>query len=118
MSTLALDLWSLGASYRFRASAGIELEPELGVAGLRYAGDGQMPLTDRGGVVGLGMRVRLGSQAALVGSGRFFVMGETGTAIEGRAGIAVGPLQLSYRSVKFDAGPALEGPEVGLGFRF
>ena len=118
MSTLSLDLWSVAASYRFRVSADIELEPELGVAGLRYAGDGQMPLTDSGGVAGLVMRARLGSSAALVGSGRVFAMSETGNAIEGRVGVAVGPLQLSYRSCKFDAGPALEGPEVGLGFRF
>ena len=117
MSTLTLGVWSLSASYRIR-SGGFEIEPELGVAGLRYGGDGQMPLYETGIEMGVSGRLRIANQTNLLASGRGYSLGDTGSALEGRAGIAVGPLQVSYRYLKFEVGPALMGPEVGLGARF
>lgn len=118
MTTLTLDLWSIGASYRIRAGQRLTIEPELGVAGLRFAGDGEMPLAQLGASFGATARVEVAPGLAFVGTARYFAMGDLTTAIEGRAGIAAGPLQLSYRRVKLDTGPALEGPEVGVGLRF
>lgn len=118
MSTLTLDMWSVGASYRFRAGSRTTIEPEVGLAGLRFAGDGEMPLTKVGAAIGASARIDLVAHAAIVASARYLAMEELGTGIEGRAGIAVGPLQLSYRRLALDAGPALEGPEVGVGLRF
>lgn len=119
MSLLKLDLWSMAGTYRIQASSRLDVSPEIGIAGLKFRGDGMPPLTELGMVVGASARLRLAQSTALVGAARYYNMSNAGSAVEGRVGIAVGPLQLSYRAVSFyDAGPPLEGPEVGLGFAF
>lgn len=119
MSTLVLDLWSASATFQVQASQRVTFSPEIGVAGLRFRGDGEEPLSELGSVAGISARVRLAHGAALVGSGRVYLMTGAGSAVELRAGIATGPIQLSYRALSFyEAGPPLEGPEVGLGFTF
>lgn len=116
---LKLDLWSVAATYRLRVSDRLELDPELGIAGVGFRGDGQPMLTEVGGMAGVGVRYKVAPYTALFGAGRLFQMSGAANAIEGRAGVSVGPVQLSYRAVMFiDAGPPLEGPEVGVGFRF
>jgi len=119
MSPLKLDLWSIAGTYRIAASSRLEISPEVGVAGLTFRGDGMSPLTELGLVGGASARFRIATSTALVAAARYFKLSNAGSAVEGRAGIAVGPLQLSYRAVSFyEAGPPLEGPEVGLGFAF
>ena len=119
MSTLKLDLFSMAATYRLAVSPALEISPELGFAVTSFRGDGMQRLQEAGGVAGVSARYKLAPQLALVGAGRIYQLSGAASAVEGRAGVAVGPLQLSYRSVYFyDAGPPLEGPEVGLAFGF
>lgn len=116
---LKLDLASVALTYRFRVSPRLALDPELGVAMLAFRGDGAPMLTEQGGVVGVGARYEVAKHVSLVGAARLFQMPGNASAIEGRIGIAAGPVQLSYRRVSFvDAGPPLEGPEAGIGFSF
>lgn len=115
---LRLNLWQATVSYRFRPTGSFEIEPEFGVAGLKFWGDGLMPLTEQGPTGGISLRARIAEHTALVGGPRFYGFADAGVAIEARVGVAVGPVQVSYRYLKFDESPALEGPEAGLGFRF
>lgn len=118
MGVLTLHTWSVTASYKIKIGPRVAIEPEAGGAGLRFAGDGMPPLVEGGVVAGLRLRVGIADGTALFGVPRVYAFDGGNGAIEGRAGIAVGPLELSYRYLKYEDAPSLEGPEVGGRFVF
>lgn len=113
---LHLDVWSLTGAYRAvemgdRGNTAVWLS--AGIAG--QASDGLHVL---GATIGAEVAHNLNSAVGLEGSARVFAMQDDIRAIELRVGVAASILRLSYRVLKFNVGPALRGPEVGVALRF
>jgi hypothetical protein len=111
---LTLDLWSLGAFWRFDHDEKTSAFAEFGVAGLNN--DDQLSLTG----VQLGIRVdrQLGGELGVSGAARHFFFEDDIAANELVVGLHASVLLVSYRIVDFNVGPPLHGPEVGVRLEF
>lgn len=91
-----------------------EMWLSLGVAGLHS----NLFDNTMGGVAGIDMRHNLTRGFNLDGSARAMLYSDDLRAVEYRAGVSVSALHVGYRYLRFNVGPALEGPEIGLSVRF
>jgi hypothetical protein len=72
-----------------------------------------------GGVVGAQLSARAHDFLTLRASGRAMFFDDEIRAYEGSAGILAAKfIWMGYRALKFDVGPVIEGPELGLAFEF
>ena len=111
---LRLDLWAISAHYRALEGERSELWIEGGLGGFRTVDD----LTMVGGQGGLSVEHHLTDMLGLSAEARTYLLENRVTAQELRASFRASILYLSYRLVDFNVGPALHGPEVGLGLTF
>lgn len=91
---------------------------DAGVAGVWTVDD---PISDssvKGFTAGIRVEQPLAKHAAALVDGRALILSDDVRATEVRAGLQLGPLRLAYRVMDFNVGPALHGPEIGLGVRF
>lgn len=94
--------------------ADTELWLTLGVNGLQ---SNQFDNTIGGGV-GAEMRHQIRSGLAIDARARGMMYPDDINATELRAGVTASVLHIGYRRLKFNVGPALEGPELGISLRF
>jgi len=113
---LSLDVWSMSIAYRV-AATGPEDRTAVwlkgGLAGANSDGLGIFGL-----VVGAEVAHNVGSTVGLESSIRMFSYQDQIRALELRAGVAASIMRLSYRVLKFNVGPPLQGPEVGVSLSF
>ncbi len=113
---LHLDVWSLTGAYRalrMGKNSRTAVWLQAGLAG--QASDGLHLL---GATLGAEIAHNVNSAVGVEASARVFAMQDSIRAMEVRAGVAASVLRVSYRVLKFNVGPALRGPEVGLALRF
>jgi hypothetical protein len=113
---LSMDVWAIGFAHR-AMSMGQDDRTALwlkgGLAGARSEG-----LALLGAVVGAELAHNLSPALGVEASARYFLLQDDIRAIELRAGIAASVLRVSYRMMRFDVGPPLRGPEVGVALSF
>jgi hypothetical protein len=113
---LSMDLWSIGVAHRAVAMGKEErtaLWLKAGLAGANSDGLGLL-----GAVVGAELAHNLSPALGVETSARYFVLQDDIRALELRAGLAASVLRVSYRLLRFDVGPPLRGPEVGVALSF
>lgn len=71
-----------------------------------------------GGAVGADLRHAITGGLSVDGRARAMLFEGDISASELRAGVTASVLHLGYRYLRFNVGPALQGPEVGLSLRF
>ena len=71
-----------------------------------------------GGALGAQLRHEITGGLSIDGRARGMVFEDDISASELRAGVTASVLHLGYRYLRFNVGPALQGPEVGLSLRF
>jgi len=113
---LHLDVWSLNGQYRALKMGRFSQTAVWLNAGL--AGQSSDGLHLLGATIGAEVAHNINSAIGLETSARVFAMQDGIRAIEVRGGVAASILRLSYRVLKFNVGPALRGPEVGVAWRF
>ena len=113
---ITLDVWSLNLAYRAVATGPEERTAVWLKAGL--AGANSDGLGIFGAVVGAEVAHNFTSAVGVEGSARVFNYQDGIRALELRTGVAASFVRLSYRVLKFNVGPALRGPEVGVSLSF
>lgn len=71
-----------------------------------------------GGSLAVDGTTELGGALAVSGSARYARFQDDLTAVELTGGVHLSILRVGYRMLRFDVGPPLKGPEVGLAWRF
>jgi hypothetical protein len=115
--TLRLDVWAITGAYRaVRKSAGdsTSLWLHAGLGGASSNTDAQAI----GLVLGAEILHNLSGALGLEASARLYILQDDVRARELRAGFAASVLRVSYRSIDFNVGPPLRGPEIGLALTF
>ena len=110
---LSFNTWRVGAGYRYLVDNRAELFVEVGPTGASSEG-----LDLFGGVASVGGRIALSDAVGIDGALRGYSYTDNILAAEASAGLRLSFLRIGYRWRKFDIGPALEGPELGLSFGF
>jgi len=105
-----VDMWWLGGAWRLAHDADFSAWLEAGLAGVDN--DGVMSLT--GGALGFVLEKDLPGQLGARAAVRRFWFEDDINANEAFAAVTLSLLQVSYRVMDFNVGPALHGPEVGL----
>jgi hypothetical protein len=113
---LTMTMPALIGSVRIDDGAATRVYLQLGAVGAKTQHD---PMTDSSvaGALG-GVRVEhpVARHTQLIGEAQAMAFESSVRAYELRAGVRVGPLEASFRTLDFNVGPALYGPEVGLRF--
>jgi hypothetical protein len=112
--TIHMNVWSLSAMARVLRSGDTELWVSGGV------GETSSNQFERlmGPTVGAELEHTLTSSLRVGGSARYYVLEHDMRASELRAAVGASVLTLGYRVFRFNVGPALRGPELGLSLRF
>lgn len=111
---IRMDLWSINLAGRIARTGDTDLWIIGGVGG---ASSNEFdPLY--GPVVGLSIDHHVGGAISLQGSARLFFLDHDIDAREYRAGIKASVVTLGYRTLQFNVGPPLRGPEVGVSLSF
>lgn len=111
---LPRQLYSFAWAMRTTVLGRLELTGEVGLAGMHRIDEHLF-----GGVLGGTARIKLESPLALELSSHGYRFDADALALEGRIGIAAGPVRVSYRVIDLrDSRPPLHGPEAAVGFRF
>lgn len=115
-ATLTLDVWNLAAAYRVAKMGGEERTAIWIKGGL--AGTNTMDLFVLGAVAGAELAHNLSEAVGVTAEAKYFAMRHDISAVELRAGLALSILRISYRTLDFNTGPPLRGPEVGISLSF
>jgi hypothetical protein len=109
-----MNVWSLSAVARLLRSGDTELWVSGGV------GETSSNQFERimGATVGAELEHVLTPSLRVGGSARYYALEHDMRASELRAAVSASFLSLGYRVFRFNVGPALRGPEVGLALRF
>ncbi len=113
---LSLDVWSMSVAYRALA-AGPEERTAVWLKG-GLTGSHSEGLGIFGVVIGAELAHNVGSALGVESSARLFYYQDQIRALELRAGVAASVMRVSYRVMKFNVGPPLQGPEVGVSLSF
>jgi hypothetical protein len=113
---LSLDVWSMSVAYRALA-AGPEERTAVWLKG-GLTGSHSEGLGIFGFVIGAEVAHNVGSAVGVESSARLFYYQDLIHALELRAGVAASVMRVSYRIMKFNVGPPLQGPEVGVSLSF
>jgi hypothetical protein len=110
-----LTLWDASVRGRaLRVADATELWLSLGLSGL-HSNQFEDVL---GGAAGAEIRHHLTPALRVEGGARGMLYPDDVNAAELRAGVTASVLHAGYRYLRFNVGPALQGPEVGLSLRF
>ncbi|MBT8491913.1 MAG: hypothetical protein KJO07_02535 [Deltaproteobacteria bacterium] len=71
-----------------------------------------------GVVAGVTGRLAVANTAGLDASARGYIYNQGSSAVEMQGAVRLSVIRAGYRWLKFDVGPALHGPEIGLAFSF
>ncbi len=115
---LYVNVGALTAGWRMTGDGATRVYAEAGLAAVATIDD---PVADSrvyGVTTGLRMEHRLAAKFALLGEARVYRLQNDIRARELRVGAHVSVLRVSYRVLDFNVGPALHGPELGIGVRF
>jgi len=113
---LQLDVWSMSVAYRAMATGPGERTAvwlKGGLAGAHSDGLGIFGL-----VLGAEVAHNVSENVGIESSARVFSYQDHIRALELRTGVAASILRVSYRLLKFNVGPPLQGPEVGVSLSF
>ena len=113
---LSMDVWSMSLAHRavgFGRGERTSLWLKGGLAGAHSDGLGLF-----GAVVGAELAHNLGPSLGFETGARYFFYQDDIRAVELRAGVAASILRVSYRMLRFDVGPPLRGPEIGVALSF
>ncbi len=113
---LSMDVWSMSLAHRAVATGKgnrTALWLKGGLAGAHSDGLGLF-----GAVVGAELTHNLGPSLGFETGARYFFYQDDIRAVELRAGVAASILRVSYRLLRFDVGPPLRGPELGVALSF
>ena len=114
--TLTLTMPALVGSVRVDDGRATRVYLQLGAVGAKTQHD---PMTDSslaGGLGGVRVEHPVARRTTLIGEAQAMAFDSSVRAYVLRAGVRVGPLEASFRTLDFNVGPALYGPEVGLRF--
>ncbi len=115
-SRLTLSMPALIGSVRVDDGWATRVDFQLGIVGAKTRHD---PMTDSsvaGGVAGVRVEHVVARRTTLFGEAQAMVFDSSVRASSLRGGIRIGPLEASFRTLDFNVGPPLFGPEVGLRF--
>jgi len=114
MDSVRLDLWAGSLAGRLARAGGTEVWIEGGM--------GATTSTEYRGIVGLqgGLRVQqqIRPELELFGRARFYGLEHDVSAFEAWGGVRAWFLVAGYRSLQFNFGPPLHGPEAGVALSF
>ncbi len=113
---LTMDVWTLGFAYR-AVAAGADERTAIWLKG-GLAGASSYGLSVLGAVGGAELAHNVSSTLGLHSSARLFAYQDGIRGVELRTGFAASIVRVSYRVLKFNVGPALRGPEVGVSLSF
>ncbi|HTM19525.1 MAG TPA: hypothetical protein VL172_03425 [Kofleriaceae bacterium] len=113
---LHMDVWAIGFAHRTIAMGTREQTALWLKGGLAGANSDGLQLL--GAVIGAEVDHNLGPALGIEASARYFLYQDDIRALELRAGVAASILRVSYRLMRFDVGPPLRGPEVGVALLF
>lgn len=116
VTTVHLDVWSIRGTYRAVRTGDNHRTAVWLHAGL--AGQSSDGLHLLGVAVGADVAHNINHALGVEAGARVFAMQDDIRAVEVRAGVAASILRVSYRVLKFNVGPALRGPEVGVALQF
>ncbi len=109
-----INLFQLAPMFRFVNEEVIKADIHLGLAVATSSHFDTLP----GAVLGMRILARANKMLALSVEARAMAYQHDIVAYEGAAGAQYSIAWVGYRALKFDVGPVLEGPEVGLRFPF
>jgi len=120
---LRLHLWHMSSIVRIAGPdedgppgdrpSGPELTAAIGLAGMSSVDLNLLALR-----LGLDARIPINERVGIFGSAAMYTFEDEVSAREGRVGVNISMVQLSYRVTNFNTGPALHGPEIGAQWRF
>gem|GEM_PF-5297232 len=116
VTSVHLDVWSIRGTYRAVRTGNNHRTAVWLHAGL--AGQSSDGLHLLGVAVGADVAHNINHALGVEAGARVFAMQDDIRAVEVRAGVAASILRVSYRVLKFNVGPALRGPEVGVALQF
>lgn len=114
--TLTLTMPSLALGVRIRDSNATRVYLEAGAVGAVTKHDPNMDSSITGALGGVVAEHSLSAHSALVGSARVMQFPDDIRAASLRAGVRFRHVQASFSILDFNVGPALYGPEIGVGF--
>jgi len=114
--TLTLTMPSLALGVRISDSASTRVYLEGGVVGAVTKHDPNMDSSITGALGGVVAEHSLSEHSALVGAARLMRFPDDIRAASLRAGVRFRHVQASFSILDFNVGPALYGPEIGVGF--
>lgn len=113
---LEMHAWAMTGAWRAHRADDADDTSVWLQAGL--AGTSSQGLQIFGAVVGAAVTHNLIGAIGLEGTARVFAYQDDIRALEVRGGLAVSMFRLSYRVLKYNVGPALKGPELGVAMQF
>lgn len=110
---LAFTMWRVTGGYRI-------VSPGVGAITLDGGPTGAhaRSLTMVGMVAGVTGRAAVANAVGVDAAARGYIYNEGSSAVELEVGARISVVRVGYRWTKFDVGPALEGPQLGLAFSF
>lgn len=114
--TIELHIWTVGGVWRLLAPTMDQPMAVWVTGGLAGASSDGLQLY--GLALGVEVERHLGGSLGVEGSARALHYQDDIRGLELRAAIAASLLRLGYRHTKFNTGPALKGPEVGIALAF
>ncbi|WP_428267928.1 hypothetical protein [Haliangium sp.] len=109
-----MDVWALAVAGRIVRLGGAEMWVHGGVSG---TGSNEFDSL-KGPMFGATMRTPVTSSMALRGGASYYLLEQGMRAVEAQAELSVSVLAVGYRMFRFDVGPTLHGPEMGVRVRF
>jgi len=110
---LAFTMWRIGGGYRMVAPGLGELSFDGGPTGAHAPG-----LTMAGLFAGISGRLGIANAFGVDSAVRGYQYVDGARAIELEAGVRLSLIRAAYKWTKFDVGPALKGPELGIALTF
>jgi hypothetical protein len=114
--TLTLTMPSLALGVRIDDSSATRVYFEAGVVGAMTKHDPMMDSSITGMLGGVVAEHELSKQTTLIGAARLMGFQDDVRAASLRAGVRYRHVQASFSILDFNVGPALYGPEIGVGF--
>lgn len=114
--TLTLTMPSLALGVRIDDSSATRVYLEAGVVGAMTKHDPMMDSSITGMLGGVVAEHSLSKQTTLIGAARLMGFQDDVRAASLRAGVRYRHVQASFSILDFNVGPALYGPEIGVGF--
>ncbi len=115
-SRLTMTMPALVGSVRVDDGGPSHVYLQLGAVGVKTQNDPMTNTSITGALGGVRVEHSLSRRVTVVGDAQAMIFQQSIHAYVLRAGVRVGPLEASFRTLDFNIGPPLYGPEVGLRF--